>query len=409
MKKLYDSGIFKLVAARWPKPQAEAKEIIEALHKYAGLELSGTVPVELVKEIINEKLRLWKTEYITLTYRLDNGRYARLLSDITGAQVEFNNGVPRVRIDGKYTEGRKAWGVLNEKIREKGYNVYGRDMYHGLHFDKMHFTLSPYQILMMSTCKPWTSCTNIGDGQYGATGVVYSQLPFYGAMYFTRNGGVRNRIILFYDGICLAGIRFYGNNINELLAKSAIYRLIKDLGIFDEACKADPRLADGGEYGTTWYGYHDSVTLLYKDKNTKPDDIIIYQNVTEDYLYSNGLICYACGSKYRPKNAAQITCFECDGRYEQCIECEDIVPANEVYYTVDGEPYCVSCYDRYFTQCYCCNETVRLGDVISVTAYGDDLPMCESCADAETFVCTHCHRICIDGMANETVDGSACR
>jgi len=57
--------------------------------------------------------------------------------------------------------------------------------------------------------------------------------------------------------------------------------------------------------------------------------------------------------------------------------------ADEAYYTVDGEPYCVSCYELHFIQCYNCNEPVKVENAIRVHVYEDEVLMCESCANTE--------------------------
>ena len=399
MKK-FRSTIFKPAGVSAPRPGAEARRIMAALSEYAAINIMAADKVEAaVKDVILGKLQLWRTQYITHSYCIDRDEYARLLSELTGHPVEFNKqGVVRIKINGKYIEGKSAWGEIKEIITGN-YKIYGRDSYNGLDFDRIHFSLSPYNILMMSTRKPWTSCTDLNGGDFASTAVVYSQLPYYGILYFSKRGKIKSRVIMFYNGEYVALLKVYGNNVSELVLKSAVRRIINDLQLLDSVTQLTEG-ADNGSYRAD-YGYHDPVIFAYKGRSTESVSVRSYQNITVMYIDENYIYCYSCGKLYNPLRPSRVVCIDCDNEYVICCECEREIHIDDAC-VVWGEYYCGSCYDDVITVCYCCSEYIRIEQAINVWDTNDEIRhYCEDCANREAFTCDHCGYEYINSMRNE--------
>ena len=83
----------------------------------------------------------------------------------------------------------------------------------------------------------------------------------------------------------------------------------------------------------------------------------------------------------------EYVCDDCIDKYEECEECGEMFPADEM--ERDGNTYyCESCYEDEYTHCDCCGHIVRHDE----THYHEhtDIVYCEDCWDENTFTCADC-------------------
>jgi len=322
------SRIFKQQGITPIRPAAELRKVRRVLAECTfiteGNQLAGS---EIIVEITRRKMTHWNCPVTGITYTIDKHEYAKMLTELTGYTVQFKQGTVRtVRFHGPYVEGKGAWQLILDRLRSNGLHTLGKDTYHGLDFNRVHFTLSPYQILMMSTKKSWTSCADLHGGDYRGTAVTYSQLPFYAVLYFSRRNKIISRVILFYDGRYIGALRIYGSCVHTVILKSVIFKIIEDLEILKTPVPVRRTLfIDDGTIKAN-YGFHDIFTTAYYEGSVDPEKLIPYQKQTLYYVNNQGLICYFCGNRYIPADPRQLACATCDMSVPKCHVCGTILP-----------------------------------------------------------------------------------
>lgn len=97
-------------------------------------------------------------------------------------------------------------------------------------------------------------------------------------------------------------------------------------------------------------------------------------------------------------------CLETDAAFFRCVECEEwFYGENNSFEELDGETYCLDCYDRTFVTCAECGKIIRYDD--SYEGDTEDDYLCFDCANKQRYIKNYSYKptpICKGKDANKT-------
>ncbi len=147
-----------------------------------------------------------------------------------------------------------------------------------------------------------------------------------------------------------------------------------------------------GDYNNKPIRIEDSARILNTIiPETKAMNANLHNDVNGDIPYINGnsgIMIVEKTSSFVEYHDIHVNWGEPESEHWTCNRCGDRIDDEDELRTYEDNYYCASCFDRYFTICYQCGETVRNRD--ASTSQTDGETYCDSCYSVLFCECSEC-------------------